>query len=111
MQNDHRNLHQQIQAILDENRAINSKLEILKTATVNTGGGINHSDSRDDATREKLEKDSLTNVKKQVDYLQAVNIPANLVIYLILRSHFVFYLLPLIYSPSSTSRLVNAGQR
>lgn len=78
MQNDHRNLHQQIQAILEENRAINSKLEILKTATVNAGHSSDHNDSRDDATREKQSKEVLTNVKKQVDYLQAVNILVNL---------------------------------
>lgn len=87
MQNDQSVLHEQIQVILEENRAMNSKLEILKNATEKAVIRASESaakignianDSRDDATHEKETRDGFVNVKKQVDYLQAVIIPQKL---------------------------------
>lgn len=74
MQNEQQQLQRQMEEILVENNLINSKLEVLKSATttfvpaaIRTGA-----ESRDDATREKLTNDAFQNVKKQIDYLQAV---------------------------------------
>lgn len=71
MQNEQQQLQQQLKGILEENRQVNSKLEILKSSTCTGLGG---NDSRDDATREKLTNDTYKNVKKQIDYLQTVTI-------------------------------------
>ncbi|XP_017475879.1 PREDICTED: M protein, serotype 5 isoform X1 [Rhagoletis zephyria] len=61
-------LRNQIEDILAENKAINTKLEVLKGTTDQIKG-----DSRDDATREKFSNDALLNVKKQIDSLEAEN--------------------------------------
>uniref|UniRef100_W8BGP0 Uncharacterized protein n=1 Tax=Ceratitis capitata TaxID=7213 RepID=W8BGP0_CERCA len=68
MQHEQIHLRKQIEDILTENKTINTKLESLKTATVQIAG-----DSRDDATREKFTNDALLNVKKQIDFLEAEN--------------------------------------
>lgn len=69
MQHEQIHLRKQIEDILTENKTINTKLESLKTATVQIAG-----DSRDDATREKFTNDALLNVKKQIDFLEAVSV-------------------------------------
>ncbi|XP_065371944.1 putative leucine-rich repeat-containing protein DDB_G0290503 [Calliphora vicina] len=72
MQNEQQHLQKQIREILLENSRLNSKLDVLKSATptipLTTDG-----ESRDDATREKLTNEAFQNVKKQIDYLQAEN--------------------------------------
>lgn len=74
MQNEQQHLQKQIQEILVENNRFNSKLEFLKGATTQrTSSTIrNGGESRDDATREKLTNEAFQNVKKQIEYLQAV---------------------------------------
>lgn len=71
MQNEQQLLQKQIREIVVENSRLNSKLEVLKSATP-TIPLRTDSESRDDATREKLTNEAFQNVKKQIDYLQAV---------------------------------------
>uniref|UniRef100_A0A1I8P7X9 Uncharacterized protein n=1 Tax=Stomoxys calcitrans TaxID=35570 RepID=A0A1I8P7X9_STOCA len=59
-------LQHQLLVFKEENNFLNNKLEQLKNATV-------ANESRDDATRERLNNDVLKNASLQIDYLQVEN--------------------------------------
>lgn len=67
MQNEQKELYHKIHGIFEENNQFNEKFELLKSAAKKTTDQF-----RDDATRETLTNDAFKNVKKQIDYLQAV---------------------------------------
>lgn len=63
MQHEQQALQQKIFEIQEENNRINSKVEVLKNSSGET---------KDDATREKLNQDAVRNAMQQIEYLKAV---------------------------------------
>lgn len=63
MQHEQQALQQKIFEIQEENNRINSKVEVLKNSSGET---------KDDATREKINQDAVRNAMQQIEYLKAV---------------------------------------